>query len=97
MLVFDQNLLIGLAVIIVVGIAIYSYWPQLFRLFSSAENFATGHTQEKKDTILPKNNGGAKDIQNYSKDNTSGEIAKNSPHAIRPTVSFEQDGAQAPV
>lgn len=96
MMVFDQNLIIGLAVIIVIGIVIYMYRSQLFGS-GPAENFASGHAQEKKDTILPKNNGGAKDIQNYSKDNTSGEIAKSSPHAIRPTVSVVQDGAQAPV
>jgi hypothetical protein len=80
---FDQNLIIGLVVIAVVVLAVYSYAPQLIRRFMPgsglAENFANVAGKKK---VLPPATGGAKDVRMFSKDKQNATVPQAAAHAV---------------
>ena len=92
---FDQNLIIGLVVIAVVVMAVYSYAPQLIRRFMPgsglAENFADAKkaaTAAAKGQLLSGATAtGAKNPTMLPKDNKRGSAAKAAPHAVVPKAT----------
>jgi hypothetical protein len=102
MSMFDQNLIVGLVVIAVIGLAVYSYAPQLIRRFMPgsglAENFAVKkHTKKSgaekfADIVTP----AAGPAMNGTGMSGSGKAASGAPHAIasgaKPTVTKEVAG-----
>jgi len=92
MSMFDQNLVIGLVVVAVAVMAVYSYAPQLIRRFMPgsglAENFANAKkaaTAGAKGQLLSGATAtGAKNPPMIPKDNKSGHVAKGAPHVVVP-------------
>lgn len=90
MSMFDQNLIIGLVVIAVIGLAVYSYAPQLIRRFMPgsglAENFANhmkkGAKKSGADKFVDIATPAAGAITNGSAMSGSGSGAKNAPSAV---------------
>lgn len=101
MSMFDQNLIIGLVVIAVVVMAVYSYAPQLIRRFMPgsglAENFANGKAANgngaKGQLLSGATANGAKNPTMLPKDNKSGSAAKSGAHAIVPKASAAKEVA----
>ena len=93
MSMFDQNLIVGLVVIAVVVMAVYSYAPQLIRRFMPgsglAENFADAKkaATAKGQLLSGATATGAKNPTMLPKDNKSGHVAKGAPHAVVPKAS----------
>ena len=99
MSMFDQNLIIGLIVIAVVVMAVYSYAPQLIRRFMPgsglAENFADAKkaAAAKGQLLSGATATGAKNPSMLPKDNKSGPAAKGAPHAIVPKANGSKEVA----
>ncbi len=85
---FDQNLIIGLVVIAVVVMAVYSYAPQLIRRFMPGSGLAENFADSKKagaakgQLLSGATATGAKNPSMLPKDNKSGAAAKSGSHAI---------------
>ena len=99
MSMFDQNLIIGLVVIAVVVMAVYSYAPQLIRRFMPgsglAENFADAKkaAASKGQLLSGATATGAKNPSMLPKDNKNGALAKAAPHAVVPKASAAKEVA----
>ena len=95
MSMFDQNLIVGLVVIAVIGLAVYSYAPQLIRRFMPgsglAENFAVRKPKKNEkfaDIVTP----GAGPAMNGSAMSGTGAAASGAPHATpKPKASSGAD------
>jgi hypothetical protein len=99
MSMFDQNLIIGLVVIAVVVMAVYSYAPQLIRRFMPgsglAENFADAKkaATAKGQLLSGATATGAKNPSMLPKDNKSGALAKAAPNAVVPKATVAKEVA----
>lgn len=96
MSMFDQNLIVGLVVIAVIGLAVYSYAPQLIRRFMPgsglAENFANKKSGSGKKNEKFIDTPGAGPAMNGSAMPTSGSGASGAPHAVpKPKASSGAD------
>jgi len=98
MSMFDQNLIVGLVVIAVIGLAVYSYAPQLIRRFMPgsglAENFANhtkkNHKKSEKFIDTP----AAGPIMNGSAMSGSGAAALSGSHATPQPKPKASSGAE---
>lgn len=88
MSMFDQNLIVGLVVIAVIGLAVYSYAPQLIRRFMPgsglAENFANKKSGSGKKNEKFIDTPGAGPAMNGSAMPKSGAVALSGAHAVPP-------------
>lgn len=96
MSMFDQNLIVGLVVIAVIGLAVYSYAPQLIRRFMPgsglAENFANHTKKNGKKNEKFIDTPAAGPITNGTGMSGSGKAALSAPHATpKPKASSGAD------